>query len=49
MLDISVVILKPNGVIFKKFKYKLSSFVLGLNFIAILKSDIHLKNIISAQ
>jgi hypothetical protein len=42
-------VLKPNGVIFKKFEYKLNGFESGPNFLAILKSDNHLKNLISAQ
>jgi hypothetical protein len=48
-LGYEVGVLKPNGVIFKKFEYKLNSFESGPNFVAILKSDNHLKNLISAQ
>ena len=48
-LGYEVGVLKPNGVIFKKFEYKLNGFESGPNFLAILKSDNHLKNLISAQ
>jgi len=39
-------VLKPQGVIFKKFSYELNNFLSGPNFIAIIKSDFEIKNLI---